>query len=171
VSCSDSRVPPTVIFDAIDIGELFEIRVAGQALSSTDYESIEYAIKHVHPQPAVVVVVGHTHCGAVKATYAAVTDPKTNGYLKKEFPKIIQSIRPSVVSVVESPKFAGLSEEKKLTACSTHNAALVASQIYSRFKQQISVMPLMYDVETGRATRGKMLEATASCASEPAFDQ
>lgn len=64
VTCSDSRVIPESIFSA-GIGELFVIRVAGNVLSDNQLGSVEYAADHLGCK--LVVVLGHTHCGAVGA--------------------------------------------------------------------------------------------------------
>ncbi len=64
VSCADSRVPPEHIFSA-GIGEIFVIRNAGNVIGKHEIGSIEYAVKHLHVK--LIVVLGHTHCGAVKA--------------------------------------------------------------------------------------------------------
>lgn len=65
VGCSDSRVPPQVIFDQ-GIGDLFIIRVAGNIVDDVALGSIEYAVEHLGTQ--LVVVLGHSKCGAVIAT-------------------------------------------------------------------------------------------------------
>ncbi|MBE5760078.1 MAG: carbonic anhydrase [Clostridiales bacterium] len=64
VTCSDARVPPEHIFSA-GIGELFVIRNAGNLISDIDLGSIEYAVEHLGA--TLVVIMGHTHCGAVAA--------------------------------------------------------------------------------------------------------
>jgi carbonic anhydrase len=64
LSCSDSRVPPELIFDA-GFGELFIIRVAGNLLSPEIAGSLQYAGRHLHTP--LFVVLGHTNCGAVAA--------------------------------------------------------------------------------------------------------
>jgi carbonic anhydrase len=64
LGCSDSRVPPELIFDA-DFGELFIIRVAGNVISSEVMGSMQYAGAHLHTP--LFVVLGHEGCGAVKA--------------------------------------------------------------------------------------------------------
>ena len=65
IACSDSREIPEAIFSA-GIGELFVIRVAGNVLDNHQLGSIEYAVGHLDAN--VIVVLGHTRCGAVKAT-------------------------------------------------------------------------------------------------------
>lgn len=66
LTCSDSRVPPELIFDE-DLGQLFVIRVAGNVIDEVTLGSIEYAAEHLHTQ--LLVVMGHSACGAVKATF------------------------------------------------------------------------------------------------------
>ena len=68
LSCSDSRVPPELIFDA-GLGELFVIRVAGNVMSPEIAGSLQYAGRHLHT--ALFVVLGHTNCGAVAAAVEA----------------------------------------------------------------------------------------------------
>ena len=64
ITCSDSRVIPEAIFSA-GIGKLFVIRTAGNTIDGTTLGSIEYAVKHLGVK--LIVVLGHTHCGAVEA--------------------------------------------------------------------------------------------------------
>lgn len=64
VSCSDSRVPPSAVFNQ-DLGHLFIIRTAGNLVSNLELGSIEYAVEHLHTP--LVVVMGHSGCGAIKA--------------------------------------------------------------------------------------------------------
>ena len=79
VTCSDSRVPAEHIFSA-GIGELFVIRTAGNVIGTYELGSVEYGAEHLHAP--IVVVLGHTGCGAVDAALnggahgniAAITD-------------------------------------------------------------------------------------------------
>lgn len=64
VSCSDSRVPPELLFDQ-GLGNLFVIRVAGNVLDSIELGSVEYAVEHLGTK--LIVILGHENCGAVKA--------------------------------------------------------------------------------------------------------
>ena len=75
VTCSDSRVIPESIFSA-GIGDLFVIRLAGNVIDDHQLGSIEYAAGHLGCR--LIVVLGHTHCGAVDA--AMNSDPE--GYIK-----------------------------------------------------------------------------------------
>jgi carbonic anhydrase len=66
LACADSRVPPEIIFDQ-KIGDLFVLRVAGNFADDDNQASMEYAIQHFTPPPALIIVLGHERCGAVKA--------------------------------------------------------------------------------------------------------
>jgi len=68
VGCSDSRVPPELLFDA-DFGELFIVRVAGNVISPEVMGTLQYAAVHLHTP--LFVVLGHEGCGAVQAALAA----------------------------------------------------------------------------------------------------
>ena len=67
IGCSDSRVPPELLFDA-GFGELFIIRVAGNVVSPEIMGTLQYAAMHLHT--ALFVVLGHEGCGAVQAALA-----------------------------------------------------------------------------------------------------
>ena len=67
LSCSDSRVPPEIIFNE-SLGKLFVIRVAGNVLSGDEMGSIEYAAEHLHTR--LLLILGHQSCGAVGAAAA-----------------------------------------------------------------------------------------------------
>lgn len=73
LSCSDSRVPPELIFDK-KLGSLFVVRVAGHVVDDVVIDSIEYAVNHFDAH--VIVVLGHTNCGAVDG---ALKHLKKNG--------------------------------------------------------------------------------------------
>jgi carbonic anhydrase len=75
VCCSDSRVPPELVFDQ-GLGDLFVVRTAGNVLSDIELGSIEYAVEHLHTP--LIVVLGHEECGAIKATLG---EEKPTGHL------------------------------------------------------------------------------------------
>ena len=75
VTCSDSRVIPEEIFSA-GIGELFVIRVAGNVMTDTQLGSVIYAVEHLKSK--MVIILGHTQCGAVAATI----EGGATGYVK-----------------------------------------------------------------------------------------
>lgn len=69
LSCSDSRVPPELVFDQ-KLGEIFVVRTAGQSLDPVALASIEYAVQHLGASN--IVVLGHTKCGAVQAAHSTL---------------------------------------------------------------------------------------------------
>jgi carbonic anhydrase len=71
IGCSDSRVPPELVFDS-SFGELFIVRVAGNVISPEVMGSLQYAAVHLHTQ--LFVVLGHEGCGAVQAALASVRE-------------------------------------------------------------------------------------------------
>jgi carbonic anhydrase len=72
VSCSDSRVPVEVIFNQLKPGAVFVIRVAGNVVADSSVKgSIEYAVEHL--KIPLLIVLGHTDCGAVKASLAGTS--------------------------------------------------------------------------------------------------
>ena len=91
LSCSDSRVPVERIFDA-GVMDIFVVRVAGNVVDVDEAGSIEYGLKHVNTP--VLVVLGHTQCGAVTAVTAAV---QGHGHeLEINIPPLVDNIQPAV---------------------------------------------------------------------------
>ena len=129
LSCMDSRVPPELIFDQ-GLGDIFVIRVAGPVLGPDELASLEYAIvvKHVN----LVVVLGHTNCGAVEA--AAARPPGTTGdgtYL----PELLDKIEPAVKWVSEKYKVPlpiSKEDQMNLSRVSSANAKIVSDEILSK---------------------------------------
>jgi carbonic anhydrase len=92
LSCSDSRVPPEIVFDE-GLGDLFIVRVAGNVLSDEGLGSIEYAVDIVDAR--LIVVLGHQSCGAVDAAMKTVA-------AKGKAPGHIQSLVTAIKPVVDS---------------------------------------------------------------------
>jgi carbonic anhydrase len=88
ITCSDSRVAPEHIFDA-GLGDLFTIRVAGNVCDTDEIGSIEYGVDHLGTP--VLIVLGHTHCGAVTAV---VTEEEVHGSI----PPLVDNILPAVAA-------------------------------------------------------------------------
>jgi carbonic anhydrase len=86
VSCSDSRVPPEMVFDQ-GLGDLFVVRTAGEVVDDQAIGSVEYAVEHLHAH--LIVVMGHDACGAVAATIAGGDAPGHIG-------SIVKAIQPAV---------------------------------------------------------------------------
>jgi carbonic anhydrase len=94
LGCSDARVPAELIFDQ-GPGDLFVIRVAGNIVAPSQIGSVEFAaVKFGTP---LVVVVGHTGCGAIAATLEFLRDPSSTG--SRNLHSIIDRVRPSVESL------------------------------------------------------------------------
>jgi carbonic anhydrase len=91
LGCSDSRVPPEVVFDQ-DLGDLFVIRVAGNVVAPSQLGSIEFAASWLGTR--LVVVLGHSRCGAVLATLDALLLP--TGNRSDNLLSIVDRVRPSV---------------------------------------------------------------------------
>ncbi|WP_154222450.1 carbonic anhydrase [Marinicella rhabdoformis] len=91
LGCSDSRVPAEIVFDQ-GVGDLFVIRVAGNVVAPSQIGSIEYAIEMF--DTALVVVLGHSHCGAVEATLQAIESP--DSIRSQNIQSIVKRIRPAI---------------------------------------------------------------------------
>ncbi len=97
LGCSDSRVPAEIVFDE-GLGEIFVIRVAGNIVAPSQIGSVEYAVETFGTR--LVVVMGHSQCGAVKATISELEQPTENRSLHLR--AIVDRIRPSVEVLLES---------------------------------------------------------------------
>ncbi|MFZ9521396.1 MAG: carbonic anhydrase, partial [Silvanigrellaceae bacterium] len=96
LSCSDSRVPPEVLFDQ-GLGDVFVVRTAGHVLDPGPIASIEYALEHLGSR--LIVVMGHESCGAVKAAFS--TPPgKSAGSV--DLDRLVGKIRPYLSSIKPS---------------------------------------------------------------------
>jgi len=99
ISCSDSRVPVELIFDA-GVMDIFVIRVAGNVCDTDEIGSIEYGLAHVHTP--VLVVLGHTQCGAVTAV---THELHGEGHaLERNIPPLIDNIVPAVKRAMDLHK-------------------------------------------------------------------
>jgi len=148
VSCADSRVPLSVIFD-LGIGDIFELRVAGNVCSTELIGSIEYAILHLGTP--LVVVLSHSKCGAVTAVVAG--EPVEGNLVP-----LVQQILPAVDRVMtEYPYLSGADlvnvairvnmwfQIETLLTRSPHVAAAVA-------RGEVDVVAAHYDIELGDVT-------------------
>ena len=133
VTCSDSRVIPESIFSA-GIGELFVIRVAGNVIDDHQLGSIEYAVEHLGC--CLVVVMGHTHCGAVDA--AIHHDP--SGYIQY----ITDEIKAAIGEETDDFRACCLNVE--------HSIALIENNLDIRAmeKEGLKVVGAIYHIEDGR---------------------
>ena len=142
VSCSDSRVPPEIVFDQ-GIGDLFVIRTAGEVVKDVELGSIEYAVEHLHVP--LVIVLGHKRCGAVEAAVKGGAAPGN-------IASIVELIKPAVE---EAKKQKGdvLDNAVKI------NVRMVSEQIKSSDiighfmkEQRVKVVKGYYDLDDGTVT-------------------
>jgi carbonic anhydrase len=140
-SCSDSRVPPELIFDQ-GIGDIFIVRVAGNTYDRLALESINYAITHLGAR--LIVVLGHDQCGAVAAA--------VKSYPKQSAGPMITNIYPAVAKTREMPG-------DPVANAVAENATLVAQRlaaepdIASRVARgDLQVVPARYNLATGAVT-------------------
>jgi carbonic anhydrase len=90
VSCSDSRVPPEIVFDQ-GLGDLFIVRVAGNVINDEGLGSVEYTVDHLGTR--LILVLGHQSCGAVKAARETIAAKgKAPGHIES----LVTAIRPAV---------------------------------------------------------------------------
>src|SRR5512139_3429076 len=97
LGCSDARVPAELIFDQ-GLGDLFVIRVAGNIVASSQVGSVEFAAARFGTR--LVVVLGHSQCGAVLATIEELQQPTENQ--SRNLRSIVDRIRPAVEGLLET---------------------------------------------------------------------
>lgn len=97
LGCSDSRVPVEIIFDQ-GLGDLFVIRVAGNIVAPSQVGSVEFAAERFGAR--LVVVLGHSRCGAVQATLEELQRPTANQ--SRNLQSIVDRVRPSVEGLLET---------------------------------------------------------------------
>lgn len=151
LGCSDSRVPAEVIFDQ-GLGELFVIRVAGNVAAQEGIGSIEYAVENCGTR--LVVVLGHSCCGAVQAT--------VNGLREGEMPSspnlksIVEKIAPAVSPLLESGDSADLEslvdQAVKANVKNTVNDLLSDSPVLQHWMKEdnLVVVGANYSLESGQ---------------------
>ncbi len=96
LSCSDSRVPPEIVFDQ-GLGDLFVVRVAGNVIDDHGLGSIEYSVDHLGV--GLIVVLGHQSCGAVKAARETIAaKSKASGHIQS----LVTAIQPAVEATAKA---------------------------------------------------------------------
>ena len=148
ITCSDSRVSPEIVFDQ-GIGDLFVIRNAGNLISDIDMGSIEYAVEHLDTK--LVVVLGHTECGAIKAY---INDK--DGSYKKHFNHI-----DNIVETISQEK-EEIDADKTTPKATNYLGAINANIEHSiRLIQDnpivkahhAKIVAMRYDVHTGKVVQ------------------
>jgi carbonic anhydrase len=95
LGCSDSRVPAEIVFDQ-GLGDLFVIRVAGNIVAPSQIGSVEFAAERFNTR--LVVVLGHSRCGAIEATLEQLQRPTDNA--ARHIDSIVDRIRPAVEALL-----------------------------------------------------------------------
>lgn len=152
LGCSDARVPVELIFDQ-RLGDLFVIRVAGNVVAPSQIGSIEFAAEKFGTR--LVVVLGHSGCGAVAATVDAIVD--TQNY-SPNIQSIVDRIRPSVLSLYEIYTAKGGFDRHTFIARAVRaNVSMAVSQLKHGgaladlvATGRLAVVGAEYDVSTGR---------------------
>ncbi len=147
LGCSDSRVPPSLVFDK-SLGDLFVVRTAGNVADPVGLGSIEYAAEHLHS--SLLVVLGHEKCGAVAA---AASGGKVES---RNLRAIISRINPALKPLREK-----LKGDELVRAGVEANAALVAETVVAKSrivaelveKGSLTVMKAIYRLESGEVSR------------------
>ncbi len=149
VSCLDSRIPPAIVFDQ-GIGDLFVARVAGNFVNDDILGSLEFATKLAGAK--LIVVMGHTECGAVKGA----CDGAQLGLLTAT----LANIKPAVEGVEGNYTPRSSKNTKFVQAVTEMNVQLTMQKLRDRSvvlremldKGEISMIGAMYDVSTGKVT-------------------
>ena len=145
ITCSDSRVPPELLFDQ-GLGDIFVIRVAGNVLDPIALGSVEYGAEHLHAP--LVFILGHTKCGAVTATLEAKGEPEGN------IGAIVKKIQPAAAVA----KKKGGSKDEMLETAIHENMKNVYKDLMNKSKiipelvheGKIKIVAGEYDITTGK---------------------
>lgn len=147
LSCADSRVPPELLFDR-GLGDLFTVRVAGNVANEDEIASAEYATEHL--RVPVIVVLGHSRCGAVGAV---VGDAKLPG---PSFPHLLGHIRAAVTNVRHNhPELKGDTLAAECVRANVYESMadlLGGSEVLKHLvsKGEVKVVGAVYDLATGK---------------------
>lgn len=150
LGCSDSRVPAEIVFNQ-GLGDLFVIRVAGNIVAPSQVGSVEFAAERY--STPLVVVLGHSHCGAIAATIEALHQP--NNKPSSNLMSIVNRVRPSVEILMHTDlrhdldklcKYAVRANVQASVNQLRHGSAVLEQLIA---KGQLRVVGAEYSLETG----------------------
>lgn len=147
ITCSDSRVSPEIVFDQ-GIGDLFVIRNAGNLITDIDMGSVEYAVEHLKTK--LIIVLGHSECGAIKA-FVENVDTKKLEPKHDHIEDIINTLKKE-----DEEKQVPRPYKTHLNECIVANIKHSTNQILKNTwidQKEIQVIPMLYDIHTGRVTR------------------
>ncbi len=150
LGCSDSRVPAEIVFDQ-GLGDLFVIRVAGNIVAPSQVGSVEFAAERFHTR--LVVVMGHSQCGAIIATLEELRRPSRDQ--SKNLRSIVDRIRPSVEPLLatelahQHDELVPLAVRANIRASASHlrHGSEVLEQMIQR--DGLVIVGAEYSLETG----------------------
>ncbi len=142
LSCMDSRTSVELIFDQ-GLGDLFSIRVAGNIVNNDILASLEYATKYVGSK--VLMVLGHTECGAIKSAKQGVEDGHITSLLKRIQPSITKAMLHDGRDYLYADKVAYANVENSLEEI-LRGSAIIRSMFEAG---DIGIVGGVYNVETG----------------------
>lgn len=149
LGCADSRAPAELVFDQ-GLGDLFVVRVAGNVVAPSLVGSVEFAVAQLDVR--LVVVMGHTCCGAVGATVEALRNP---GELSKNIEDITRRIQPQIARVLAEAPDAGpttLRAAERANVQGSVKQLRRGSPFLKRLADagQIRIVGTLFELETGR---------------------
>jgi carbonic anhydrase len=151
LGCSDSRVPGEIVFDQ-GLGDLFVIRVAGNIVAPSQVGSVEFAAEAFATR--LVVVLGHSKCGAIAATLDALQRPESGG--SRNLRSIVDRIRPSVAGLMSTELAKDpeglVHEAMRANVRVAANQLRHGSEILERLieREGLLVVGAEYSLETGK---------------------
>ncbi len=150
VGCSDSRAPAELIFDQ-GIGDLFVVRVAGNIIAPSQLGSVEFAAAEFGTR--LVVVLGHTHCGAIKATVDSLQQPGVKN--TENVASIVARIQPGIAELVNADDGGDDAKLHYLAMCANvragvHQVRTESPQLASLIESDgLRIVGAHYDIENG----------------------
>lgn len=151
LSCIDSRIPAEMVFDQ-GIGDLFSVRIAGNFINDDILGSMEFACKLAGSK--VVVVLGHTACGAVKGACDGAELGKLTGMLDKIKPAVEAVAHPVEASERTSKNIDFVNEVATKNVDFSIDGIRSGSNVLSEMEKngEIKIVGAMYDVANGKVT-------------------
>ncbi|HQW45370.1 MAG: carbonic anhydrase [Chitinophagaceae bacterium] len=143
LSCMDSRTSVELIFDQ-GLGDLFSIRIAGNIVNNDILASIEYAVKYVGSK--VLMVLGHTECGAIKSAKQGVADGHITELLKRIHPSISKAMLKDEKDHLFHDNVAYANVENSLEEILTRSK--IVKEMFE--KGEIGIVGGIYNVENGQ---------------------
>jgi len=150
LGCSDSRVPAEIVFDQ-GLGDLFVIRVAGNIVAPSQIGSVEFAAERFHTR--LVVVLGHSRCGAILATLEELRRPTENQ--SRNMASIVGRVRPSVEALLAADRRLDpdtlVHEAVRANVCASVSQLRHGSEVLEQLIRDdgLVVVGAEYSLETG----------------------